>query len=406
MTWPGQCSPIAARARDRSLPLVFLALVAGCYLSHEAGPGGGPSDGGGASETGELPETAIVQLAAGGRHTCVLQKAGRVRCWGDDDSGQLGDGTPSDGPVPVDVEGLNDAAMVAAGEKRTCAVRRSGRVVCWGAGWVGDGTKVDRHAPVPVAGLTDAVAVGVDVPSCAVRSSGPVVCWGGNQYGELGDGTTTNRTCPVEVRGLADATAVSPGNLFACALRRAGRVVCWGSNGRGELGDGSDPWGSRLTPVEVAALTDATGVSAGGWHACALRASGRVVCWGGNPDGRLGNGKTAREQPTPVEVKGLRDAVAVTAGGEHTCALRRTGQVVCWGKNHAGQLGDGSTKNRKAPVHVAGLDEATAVSAGGAHTCALRPAGDVVCWGSNIDGRLGDGTDASFRTTPVRVRGL
>lgn len=405
MTWGPQCSRIAGGAARRSSALGFV-LLAGCYLSFELGPGDGPPDGGGTGDAGELRETAAVQLAAGTRHTCAVQRSGGVKCWGSDEYGQLGDGPMiAAGLAPVTVEELHDAARVAAGRFTTCAVHDSGRAACWGGGWVGDGTTTDHDTPRRVLDVTDATTVSVRGVACALRSSGHVACWGGNDNGQLGDGTTTDRTSPVEVRDVTDATGVSAGGLFACALRRSGHVACWGAKGSGQLGDGSHPSGSRLTPVEVVGVTDATAVRAGEAHACALRASGRVVCWGYNRDGRLGNGETAWVQPTPVQVKGLRDAVAVTAGGEHTCALRESGEVVCWGNNNAGQLGDRSTKDRKEPVEVDGLTDATDVAAGGAHTCALRASGEVLCWGSNADGQLGDGTTIN-RSQPVAVKGL
>jgi alpha-tubulin suppressor-like RCC1 family protein/subtilisin family serine protease len=148
----------------------------------------------------------------------------------------------------------------------------------------------------------------------------------------------------------------------------------------------------------------ATAVSAGGNHSCALRRSGRVVCWGANDHGQLGDASTL-ERLAPVAVQGVSDATAISAGEEHTCAIVRGGQVFCWGSNGSGRLGDGTTTDRLTAVPVQDLSDATAISVGGDHSCALRQGGQVSCWGGNAYGGLGNGS-TSPSLTPVGVSGL
>ena len=342
--------------------------------------------------TGSLCD-GVVELSAGGVHTCARRASGAVDCWGLNDSGQVGDGTTvSPRGNPTAVLGLADAVEIEAGYTHTCARRAAGAVVCWGRGF--------GPTPVAVLGLVDATEIEAGVYyTCTRRASGAVVCWGSNSSGQLGDGTTTDRSTPVAVLGLADAVEISADFTHTCARRASGAVVCWGSNTAGELGDGTTTGSS--TPVAVLGLADAVEISAGGNHTCARRASGAVVCWGYNGNGELGDGTTTASS-TPVAVSGLADAVEISAGGEYTCARRASGAVVCWGRNRVGALGDGTTISRSTPVSVSGLADALEISAGVEHTCARRASGVLVCWGRNEGRQLGDRTSTD-QSTPVTV---
>jgi len=145
-------------------------------------------------------------------------------------------------------------------------------------------------------------------------------------------------------------------------------------------------------------------VTTGGAHTCALRASGSVLCWGKNDEGNLGNGTTTSSM-SPGSVVGLADATRITAGGEHTCALRSDATVVCWGGNGVGEVGDATTTNRTSPVAVLSLTGVVDVISGGFHTCAVLDTGRIACWGYNNHGQLGVG-DVVNRTVPAMVGGI
>ncbi len=338
-----------------------------------------------------------------------------MQCWGDNDFGQLGDGTSTDQATPVNVVGLNAGVVaLSAGGYQTCAVTNAGAVKCWGfneRGQLGDGSTTSSPIPVDVVSLragVRSVAAGYE-HTCAVTMGGAVKCWGANESGELGDGTTTDRSAPADVQGLAsDVAMVTAGGDYSggqtCALKTNGSVVCWGNNRSGQLGDETTI--SRSTPTAVTALTSGVQeISAGNEHVCALTVSGEVQCWGHNLYGQLGNGSTD-DQSTPVPASGLGSGVrAVSSGGRHSCAITSAVGVLCWGDNEYGQLGDGTTETRLTAVPVAGLtSDVRIVHAGEESTCVLTGAGVEQCWGDNESGELGNGTtNGSY--TPVSVEG-
>lgn len=354
--------------------------------------------------------SGVIAVTAGNGYTCAFTSSGRVKCWGANWLGQLGDGTKELSLIPVDVEGIENGVIgISANNNHTCAVTTDKKVMCWGInefGQLGDGTKQDQPSPVEVKKiLGNAVAVSAGGHhTCALLDSGGVKCWGNNESGQLGDNTRIERGEPAYVNNLlSGVTAISVGEYHSCALMDTGGVKCWGSNSIGELGNGL-PDSSYITPEDVINLSDAA-VSISSWdrHTCVVMEDYNVKCWGSNWFGQLGDGTTSH-QFKPKDVLGLSDqALSVTTGKNHTCVHLASGGIQCWGDNREGQLGNGSSTKYYSPIDVSGISvDVSEISAGGLHTCALLDSGGVKCWGLNESGQIGDGTD-TLRSMPVDV---
>lgn len=193
--------------------------------------------------------------------------------------------------------------------------------------------------------------------------------------------------------------------MHSCALLNSGSVRCWGDNGFGQLGNGTTRDAS--VPLAVAGITNAVAIDSASTSlsTCAVLATGGVRCWGRNHHGQLGNGTTT-DSTTPVAVSNITGATSIAAGQDHTCVALSNGEARCWGWNNRGQLGNGTTTDTLVPATVTGLTGAAAVSAGGGHTCAALTDQSVRCWGSNAWGALGNGSSATDSKVPVMVSGI
>ena len=360
-------------------------------------------------------------ITAGSFHSCAIE-SGKAYCWGDNGSGQLGNGSTvgSSVPVAVDTSGVlagQVLTQITAGGAYTCALDGAGAAYCWGdnrSGQLGDGGTVSNSS-VPVAVKTSGVLAGRTLTqitadgyhTCVLDAAGAAYCWGDNGTGQLGNGKASDSSVPVAVdtsgvlAGQA-LTQITAGWYDTCALDASGAAYCWGYNADGELGDGKA--GDSSVPVAV----DTSGVLAGraltqiaaGWiDACAVDTAGAPYCWGYNADGELGNGKASDSSvPVAVDTSGVlagRALTQVTAGWYSSCALDAAGAAYCWGYNADGELGNGSTVGSTVPVAVdtsgvlAGRT-LTQVSAGTYSACAVDAAGAPYCWGANSWGQLGD----------------
>jgi alpha-tubulin suppressor-like RCC1 family protein len=340
--------------------------------------------------------------------------------WGLNSSGQLGNGTTTSSALCGPVSGLGTGVVqVSAGFGFGLAMTSAGTVWAWGnndAGQLGDGTRFRRLTPVQVKGLASVIQVAAGgYHSMALRSDGTVWAWGDNEFGQLGNGTTsTAQVTPVQVSGLTGVTKIAAGGNFSLALRSNGTVWAWGDNDVGQLGDGvaSAP---RLTPVQVTGLSQVTSISAGDDHSLATRTNSitaltSIWAWGGNEVGQLGDG-TQANNPTPEQVTGITapSIAGIAAGTRFSEALGSDGSVWGWGDDTYEELGFyiGGTPIKSPTEAIGAGSPITQLSAGDHHTLAVESNGIALAWGWNANGELGNGIMSSQTgSPPVQASGL
>ncbi|MFD9685080.1 RCC1 domain-containing protein [Kitasatospora sp. NPDC059146] len=346
----------------------------------------------------------------------------RLKAWGNNRSGQLGDGTWTDfRTTATTVLGLTSAEVVriaAGGTGPTnghgLALLTDRTVQSWGSndsGQLGDGSVFSHNAPGQVVNLSNATDIAAGGShSLALLADRTVVAWGKNNYGQLGNGTNTDSSVPVRVEGLNKVIAIAGGLNHSLALREDGTVWAWGYNINGQLGDGTSA--SRNVPSPVSDLTGVTLIAAGANHNLALigppsggtkPTSGNAVkAWGYNATGQLGDNSTVNRY-TPVDTQGiwLGGVSRIAAGGNHSLAVTDSdNKLKAWGQNTSGQIGDGTTDYRITPVPVPGLTGVQLVDGGREHTIVLLGDNTVRSWGANGSGQLANGTTTES-STPV-----
>jgi len=327
--------------------------------------------------------------------------------WGANTVGELGDGTTTNSAVPVLVRRLGEVDQLAMGDAHSLALLADGEVMEWGETvdtQLGHGDNEHTDLPELVPGLSGVTAIAAgEKHSLALLSDGTVVAWGANDDGQLGDGNTHDSETPEPVSGLSGVVAIAAGGNDSLALLGDGTVLAWGAGESGQLGDGLSE--NSDVPVAVSGLHEVTQVSAGFNFGLALLNDGEVRSWGANGDGQLGVGKACgcSKSLMPVAVKGLSEAVSVSAGDVHALALLSSGDVVAWGANNFGQLGDGGFEDAFEPVAVRELSGVAEVAAGGRHSVALLGDGTVKSWGGDEDGEVGNGESGTRLTVPLPV---
>ncbi len=349
-----------------------------------------------------------ISLSMGGGLACAVHN-GQVRCWGTTSNGGLGSPGTDETNVPRVVTSITTATDVAVGQTHGCALLVGGAMQCWGngqSGQLGNGANpVAQISPVSVTGLAGPVLAiaATNFSTCALIQGGAVQCFGSDFRGQLGNDTLVNNTnVPGNVIGLSNATKLTAGATHFCAVLVDGSARCWGDNSSGQLGNNS--FTDQQTAVAVNSLAGAQQISAGEFHTCAATSTG-LKCWGNNLFGQLGDSTTTASLiPINSIAIGAANITRLTSGGRHNCAQLSTGVVLCWGRNFDGQLGQASNSIFSfVGVSMQGLASTPiAIVGGNATTCMRLSVDDIRCVGSGTFGQLGDALVRRFKA-PVNA---
>lgn len=338
-------------------------------------------------------------IAAGGWHSAVVCEDGTVKAFGENASGQLGNGSTSDSNLPVTSIGLSGIISVSAGgdqlEAHTMALKNNGTIWAWGSniyGALGTGNTNSSTVPQQVLILDNIIAISAGGwHSSALKSDGTVWTWGWNIDGQLGDGTYNNRVVAGKVLGLDSVKQIAAGTYHMLALKKDGTVWAWGDNQYGQIGDATNT--DRTTPVKVNGLSNIVKIAAGRFFSLAVKDDGTIWTWGENIYGQLGNGTTTNSN-VPVQVNNITAAIPaiVATGAFHCLVVGSDGNVWAWGRNTYGNLGDDTEIHRSNPVMVLNINNVTELAAGTNFSLFLKNDGTFWSCGRNASGQLGDGT--------------
>lgn len=323
------------------------------------------------SEFSGATSLAVGSRPALSKFTCAVI-GGAVKCLGDNDYGQLGNGTTLDSNSSVSALVLTSGVTkIVTGEQHACALKSDGTVYCWGSdyrGQVGNGASFNtctgaiacEKTPVMVtlsASATDIAAFYSN--TCAILSTGALQCWGVNNASQLGNNSTTNATSPVTslasgVQGVAIGGSSyfesSGTGGFICAKMSDGTVKCWGDNTLNQLGHSSGSQTSASAAINVSGVSGVSKIVAGEGHACALFDNATVKCWGDNYYGEVGAGTS---NPTELATLVTTGVSEIKSGLNHVCVRYSDNSIKCWGRNNKYQLGnnvDVSSSTPKSPV--------------------------------------------------------
>ena len=323
-------------------------------------------------------------VSLGEGRSAAITVDGDLYTWGQNNYGQLGDGTTEYKLTPVKV--MSNVASVSLGTYHSAAVTQNGDLYTWGK-------NISGQYLSPVKTMSNVVNVSLGVHhSAAITQNGDLYMWGSNSAGQLGDGTNDTRSTPTKV--MSDVVSISLAGHNSAAITSNGDLYMWGDNSRGQLG--REPGYNEVMPIKV--LDNIASVNLGLDFSAAITPNGDLYMWGNNLSGQLGNGIKNGYIPTPTLIMSDVDSVALGAG--HSMAITKNGDLYAWGRNNYGQLGNGTTENSFVPIKI--MSNVSSVSLGADYSAIITNDGDLYTCGINGMGQLGNGTRTNS-SAPIKI---
>ena len=353
------------------------------------------------------------QFATQSGQACAIRSDDTIWCWGSNDQGQLGIGTTGGfRATPTSLSGGGTWKQVSTSNSiHTCAIKSDDTAWCWGndsSGQLGNGaTTGTQSAPSAVSGggTWKKITAGY-IMSCGIKSDDTLWCWGSDVTGQLGNGApSSDQISPVSIDGGSTWKDISSSNQVTCGIKSDNTLWCWGSDFAGQLGNGAAITANQTSPSAVTGGSAWKSVSVGSSYTCGIKSDDTAWCWGSDSFGQLGNGATAGNQPDPVAVVGGHLWKSISAGRgtnvHATCGIRNDDTLWCWGADSLGTLGNGPTitANQDSPMQVQGGGMWAAVSVSGSTACSIATSGHLYCWGFAGLGQLANG-QSSIAETP------
>lgn len=343
------------------------------------------------------------KLVLGDSHTALIKRDGTLWMWGDNQMGELGDGTTTERQVPQKVDGLKGVVDVSLGAQDTGAITEDGSLYMWGRndyGQVGMGITGDSKTPIknPVKIMDHVEKIALGNYHCAaITKDKELYVWGSNHYGELGNGKSgydQKETKPIKI--MDHVVDVDLGDYHTAAVKEDGSLYVWGDNYYGQIGDGTVGSTAVTEPKKV--MEDVKTVRLGGYTCGAIKKNGSLYMWGNNDYGQTGIG-SEEYYVTPAKI--AENVAMLALGASNTALLKENGDMWIWGWNAYGQVGNGMENQYTADMTKI-FDSVETMGLGNGYCGAITKEGKLYLWGDNTRGQIGNGTNTP-QLTPLCI---